>query len=336
MNLLIPIILTLFVSACSKHAVDKLDEAARPQIESKDKVKGVSLTFEPKVDILFVIDDSGSMNTHQRNMSRQVDKFTNKIAQNFLLDYHIGVVTTSMDVFSDGAGHLLGTPPWIQKTTPNKEAELAARMQPGSNGSGDEKFFEPVMAALSPPVIDGVNKGFYREDAFLAIVYITDTGVDEAVTAKAAYDFLVNLKKGDDNKLAAYAALVTPGNPLGCRYDSEWGNGIAILIRFLSYFETFGSSTGKNYFDLCSPNFGSELAKIGEDLENRIELFVPLKEFPVLSTMQISYGSQIIPQDEFYGWSYNAERVGIIFGRGLVLKKQENVELSIDYIPAEL
>ena len=93
---------------------------------------------------------------------------------------------------------------------------------------------------------------------------------------------------------------------------------------------------GKTYFDLCSPDFGNDLAKIGADLENKIEMFIPLREFPVLHTMVVKYGEQVIPEDDYYGWSYDAKRVGIVLGKGLKLEDQEDAELIINYIPAKV
>lgn len=324
--------LLLTTMSCSQYSVEKLDEAPRPPVEKQDKIQGVKLTFSPMVDILFVIDNSGSMLSHQVNLARQVLQFTSKITQNLLLDYHIGVLTSSM---RNRGGHLIGTPPWVDRMTANGDVILASRMQPGTNGDYDERFFEPIAAALSAPLVDGINAGFYRPEAFLAVVFITDTGIDGPLSPREAFDFLLNLKKGDASRLAAYAALVPPNNPSQCQTDSEWGSGgIQRFMEFLDYFSDF--SGGPNYFDLCSPTFGEDLAKIGADLESRIEMFIPLKEFPVLSTMKVYYGRQMIPQHEYYGWSYNADRVGILLGRGLELEEQEGAALSIDYIPAKL
>ncbi|HMN67287.1 MAG TPA: hypothetical protein PKC28_01990 [Bdellovibrionales bacterium] len=46
--------------------------------------------FDPKVDILFVIDDSKSMKAHQTKLSKSVKSFVNKLATVKKIDYHIG------------------------------------------------------------------------------------------------------------------------------------------------------------------------------------------------------------------------------------------------------
>ncbi|MCB0391207.1 MAG: VWA domain-containing protein [Bdellovibrionales bacterium] len=326
------ICLVLLLVSCTDNEVRKLDEAERRKVQKEDIVKDITLTFEPKVDILFVIDNSGSMGTHQSNLSRNVSSFTNQITQNVLLDYHIGVITS--DVI-DRSGELIGTPPYIDKNTPDRAMRLAENMQPGWSGNWQEKFFLPLIAALKPPLVNGINKGFYREDAFLAIVFITDAAIEEPLTPRATYEELLSLKQNDKDKLAAYAAIIPPDNPNGCAEDDQWDQkNISLFLEFLNYFDNAG--WGQTYFDLCSPNFGNDLARIGADLENKIEMFIPLKELPVLNTMVVKYGDQIIPEDDYIGWVYDADRIGIKLGKGLNLDEKEDAELTINYLPAKV
>jgi hypothetical protein len=49
--------------------------------------------FDPRVDILFVIDDSASMTKHQENLSRNINKFIDKFAEFKSIDFHIGYTT---------------------------------------------------------------------------------------------------------------------------------------------------------------------------------------------------------------------------------------------------
>src|SRR5947209_3325762 len=50
-------------------------------------------TFEPKVDILFVIANDTSMFTYQPNLINNAAQFTAEIIKNKILDYHIGVTS---------------------------------------------------------------------------------------------------------------------------------------------------------------------------------------------------------------------------------------------------
>ena len=51
----------------------------------------VRVVFQPKLDILFVIDDSRSMEPHQINLSRNIDRFVEGFSKERFIDFHIGV-----------------------------------------------------------------------------------------------------------------------------------------------------------------------------------------------------------------------------------------------------
>jgi hypothetical protein len=63
--------------------------------------------FDPRVDILFVVDSSGSMMSHQENLAKNIDLFVDKFVQAGTLDFHVGVITTDMD-FTGHKGQLWG------------------------------------------------------------------------------------------------------------------------------------------------------------------------------------------------------------------------------------
>lgn len=54
-----------------------------------------SYSYNPRVDILFVVDNSYSMDKHQSNLSANIDRFVNKFVEKKQLDFHIGVVSVS-------------------------------------------------------------------------------------------------------------------------------------------------------------------------------------------------------------------------------------------------
>jgi len=53
---------------------------------------GLVVTYDSRVDILFVIDDSRSMVAHHENLSRNIQQFVDGFAKNNAIDFHIGYV----------------------------------------------------------------------------------------------------------------------------------------------------------------------------------------------------------------------------------------------------
>lgn len=78
--------------ACQTDSTDLVDppESYKAVETSGD---GISVEFNPKVDILFVIDDSKSMEPHQARLVQNIDKFVDAFAQFDVIDFHIGAVT---------------------------------------------------------------------------------------------------------------------------------------------------------------------------------------------------------------------------------------------------
>jgi hypothetical protein len=151
-----------------------------------------------KMDILFIVDNSGSMSEEQTNLGQNFPKFIDVLNAYMTsggtpLDYHVGVTTTSL---SDGAppipfpipipiamgddGALRNTAscgmtrPWIERTDQNPAMQFSCVANVGTDGSGQEQPLNGAKLALTDRITDGKNKGFMRDDALLAIVMLTD------------------------------------------------------------------------------------------------------------------------------------------------------------------
>lgn len=140
------------------------------------------------VDILWVIDSSGSMAPKQQRVKSQFTSFIQFLTNaNPPVDYHIGVVTTDM---ADPArsGRLLGEPGatsrFICRNLSGTEPSCApgdpvASFQNivaavGTCGSGHEQPLLAAGAALSEPLASNENQGFLRKDASLYIIILSD------------------------------------------------------------------------------------------------------------------------------------------------------------------
>jgi len=166
-----------------------------------------------KVDILFVIDDSGSMQQEQENLVQNFPAFIG-VLEDYLtpaatpLEYRVGVITTSVNrnytqsVFGmnmpssssgpDGALQGqdcgLGDHPWLDGPGGEENAALFSCMATvGTTGSGTEMPFAAMHQALlenpdnplgvpAQSAPGGPNEGFYRkgDDSLLVVVIITD------------------------------------------------------------------------------------------------------------------------------------------------------------------
>jgi hypothetical protein len=202
-----------------------------------------------KVDLLFVIDDSGSMADEQLNLAASVPSFIAAMQQELAETegYNIGVITTDLYIFDVSCaplsiGNLVtqtggefssnqvcgpyssGLRFMTENDNLDNKFNCAARV--GVSGNGDEHPIEALLTALRPPLTDvgGCNEGFLRDDALLVVVIITDEE-DDHETAETAcsttpepgspgdpgtwFDDLITVKGGEEDKIVV-VSLVGP------------------------------------------------------------------------------------------------------------------------------
>ncbi len=153
-----------------------------------------------KMDIIFVIDDSGSMSEEQNNLAANFPKFVSKIESfktksGAKLDYRLAVTTTGRNLTYNVSIPFGGTMPmsekgddgafrskkecgtskrWIERTDANASSEFSCLAKAGTGGASIEMPLEATKLALVDRVNDGTNAGFLRPDALLAVVILTD------------------------------------------------------------------------------------------------------------------------------------------------------------------
>ncbi|MEN0064017.1 MAG: hypothetical protein AAGA48_17830 [Myxococcota bacterium] len=147
--------------------------AARPPevVEQTDRITQVTT---PEVDILFVIDNSCSMGDDQDALAQNFPTFM-EFFEGSGLDYNIGAVSTDTDN-SSSAGILQESDGlrYITPDVPDAVAVFDGMARLGSSGSAIERGLGAAYAALELNNDDPRNQGFFRPDAAIHSVYISD------------------------------------------------------------------------------------------------------------------------------------------------------------------
>lgn len=272
--------------------------------------------FNPKIDILFVIDNSDSMVSAQANLKRNIDKFTAGIIKNKMIDYHIGVISTwdsseraaklKKDGYGIGELRHVTTPNgqklsqrYLDRSMEDKNL-IASTLHIGvtpfeQGGPENEEFFAPLQAALEKGAHALPNEGFFRDEAQLVIVLLTDA--DESaprISAEQMTQSLVDFKKAQASKISVYAALVSANDPdqfkdwalrIHPKYHPDCfsivgkttknngtcktGFGPKILEQFVRSANSQSGKTEelrKNFIMSIRQDFGNDLSRIGNDI----------------------------------------------------------------------
>lgn len=234
---------------------DQKADVPQPPVVEPDKIEWITVdggekeVFKPQVDVLFVIDNSDSMKSAQENLSANINRFVEGFSRNRMIDYHVGVVsvwdrserflTKKKDPYAQGELRYIkdagGRTLQSRFVSRFKDAEriLAATLKIGiapyaDGGPEDEELFSPLSAALKKTGRGDVNEGFFREDAHLAVVMITDADDSTAnLTPEETAQELIDFKGGRTDKVSAYGALVKKSDP-----DSAKDYGLRVLPQY--------------------------------------------------------------------------------------------------------
>lgn len=181
-----------------------------PNLDTPVKTDEITQVTTPQVDILWVIDDSGSMAEEQAQLVESFPAFMEFFVDSGL-DWHVGVVSTDTDNPAKN-GKLQGTRNirYLDRTSPDPVSLFAQMATLGTNGAPDERGRRAVERALTDPLRSGYNTGFYRDDASLHIIVISDEpdASDNQPTSNEFINFLNSLKRDQD--LLTFSAVVAP------------------------------------------------------------------------------------------------------------------------------
>ena len=252
----------------------------------KHQVDTFTQATVPTVDMLFVIDDSGSFDFYQKQIAGQAAAFVNT-ALKYGADFHIGVSANDPKTAkSDSSaaypnvtiypGGLYGQPEIVTSTTPNPADAFSKniRMGTGSDASqeaGLDLAFRVLSAPANQSPVPQGSKGFLRDDARLVVIDVQDDD-DESNSGTAFYvDFFKNLKGRFNAGLVSFNAIgsfdETTGKPKQCISGSSEPGG-------QRYYEVTQGTGGKTW-SICNADW----AAIANDLA--LGAFSGRKQFPL-------------------------------------------------------
>lgn len=154
-------------------------------------------TLEPfkrqPIDVLFVVDDSCSMENDQAALAANFDAFFGSFKTN-QVDFRVAAVTTDMDD-DTRQGRFAG--PVITDKTEKAEEAFSKLVNVGSEGSAQERALAAARAALTEPLLSSTNKNFLRDNADLALIILGDEDDQSPFPLSDFETFLRGIKTGD-------------------------------------------------------------------------------------------------------------------------------------------
>lgn len=273
-----------------------------------------------QADVLFVVDNSGSMSEEQSSLGNNLNAFL-QFAQSAGIDYHIGVVTTDVTNSRDG-GRFRGSPRIIETSTPDVENVFRSTVSLGTSGSASERGLEAAYLALSDPLINTHNAGFLRQDAALAVIFVSDEPDHSNRTVPFYENFLRNLKGFSNPSMLSVSAVVGTTNP---RCEGPGGRA-SYAPRYIE----IANNTGGVVESICSANWGRTLGNIALSSFGLRAQFT-LSSAPVGATLRIRVDGVDVPGTDASGnqrWSFDGNGNTVTFQPGYIPPEGASIEVT--------
>lgn len=291
-----------------------------------------------KVDVLFVVDNSGSMMEEQQSLGANFAAFMSSATASGV-DYHIGVTTTGLDASSGGWSQCSGgaeggesgrlfpvnnsSPRIITPQTPNAAGVFANNTHVGVC-HWNEQGLEAAYRALSDPLLHSLddprtpqandgNGGFLRDEARLAIIFVTDEEDFSSQPVPFYETYFKTLKNNDPGKLSI-SAIAGPADLSSCSTASSSGT------RYIQ----LANSTGGVVESICTPNWADSLKKLSDTTFGPKRTF-PLSDVPADTTQIVV---RVNGTEVTTGWHYDGPSNSIVFDQGAAPAPGSYIEVN--------
>lgn len=285
----------------------------------------------PKVDILWVVDNSGSLAEEQNRMAAGFASFITQ-ATNRDADLQIAVISTDIDDAKQ-SGRFLGRPGVIRyggdfsDTLSQQEAidAFVKNVKIGTAGSSNESGLEAARLALSEPLISGANSIFLRHEAKLAVVFLSDEN-DQSKFSTAFYaDFLRQIKGlRETAKLEVYAVIGDPKAGLGCVDNSDPNTPQAAEAgqRYEDVAALCNPHQGEEWMSICSADYAPFYATMAKNLLARRTRYI-LSQRPEVASIVVRVNNASVG-----GWSYDEQSNAVVFAETSIPPGSSTVTVS--------
>lgn len=262
-------------------------------------------SYAVDVDILWVIDNSGSMDSYQKAVIANSAAFIAQFTANSRLHWRMGLISTSQ-----GEPPYMGFQSIVDWNTSNSVQifnQAVARL--GTNGDTTEATFQPTLNVLSS------NPKWMRPNAYLILISVTDELEQSWISTQEFINQILGKLGGDISRFIGYGVFGPDSNGFGNRKNEE-------LVHL----------TGGQIYSLNSPDYGILLAQLGQHLVQRttaVNPIVVLDQRPLPKTIQVVYKGKILVPG--HDWGYNSDYNYIrINNRNLLDPSNLDVEVSFE------
>ena len=275
--------------ACTDFSIDDADQGTmKPVVIEETFLQDPT----PRVDVLWMMDNTLSMELEQAHLRTNIDKFVSELdAHN--VAWHIGVITP------DGQGILEGNP-WVLTERNSTTDDLSDTLMVGLDGTLPQSGLAAIVSALSEPLVSTTNAGFRRNNAALHVIAYSD-GDDQSDSlfgsnpVNAVLDLLN--QEQERTGLPSTMSAVVGSAPSGC--IGPYG-GATAGERYIAAAEQIGGLSSS----ICDPDLKA-IAQDVTDISITLSDRFTLQAMPKPETVRVAIDGVRIDD----GWTVEAQSI---------------------------
>ena len=236
------------------------------------------------VDIIWVIDNSGSMMPYQNLLGANMGDFMN-VFLSYSPDFKMAFITTDDPLF-------VSAPIDSRTISPINEA-MATINSIGIGGSGWEKGLEMLESCM----LSGDCVGWMRPNAKLIAVFLSDEPDHSTATVISFINSYDSIKP---DMFVPFAIIADP--PQGCTNNTGWSNQAG-----WGYYDIV-QHYASQWFSICDEDWGSQLESLAQTISVKT-IFELDSEDPHMDTIRVWINGQLIET----GWYYDETMNSVVF-----------------------
>ncbi|GDX83531.1 hypothetical protein LBMAG42_53420 [Deltaproteobacteria bacterium] len=246
---------------------------------------------ESNVDILWVLDNSGSMSEEHASLAEHAASFTDTLASADL-EFRLGLVTTD----PADMGTLLG--PVLDETSSDLTTVFVEAVNgAGVKGTREEEGFSTAIAGATT----SITPDFARDSANLEVVFYSDEDDNGTIEPQQFIDDLGATRSG----YAVRVNTIVGDLPSGC------ASAVAAADPGVRYGEAREKTKGVRE-SICTVDMDAVLQRIANTVIGLNTEF-ELTELPLLNTMVVQVDGVAVPRRDVDGWRYSGADNKIVF-----------------------
>jgi hypothetical protein len=262
-------------------------------------------------DVLWVVDNSCSMGDEQGYLADDFGYFYS-VLNGAGVDYRIATVTTDNDDFQ-------GSTKVIDPYTPNGAAVFSSNCTVGTGGSGTERGLQYGYSALTQAINNqSPNQGFWRQDAGLRVVYVSDEP-DQSGDWGTYLSYYQGLK-ADPSTVILSAICGTNG------FVAQSCSGPGGSASPGSGYVDVANSTGGVLGSICDSDWSTVLTNLAWITVNLADTFT-LTYVPITNTIEVYVDGSL----QTMGWSWDANLNAVVFSPSYVPQDGAVIQILYDY-----